>query len=237
MNNSLGISYDSLAIVVGSSGGLGKAFYSTLSKNNYFSEVIGFHRNSAIPLDITKESSVMRVSNTIFNESKRIGLFIDATGFLSDSFFKPEKSYLKLDSNYMNKCFNINTIGPSLLIKHFIPLMLKEKKSIFMTLSARVGSIEDNYLGGWHSYRASKAALNQVIKTTSIELHRNKRSTVCISVHPGTVKTELSKDFIKSNNKLLTPHSSVEKILSQLVNLTINDSGKFIDYNGKSIPF
>ena len=121
------------------------------------------------------------------------------------------------------------------MIKYFCPLMMKEEKSIFASISAKVGSISDNYLGGWYSYRASKAALNQIIKTSSIEQKRFNKNLIMVSVHPGTVNTRLSNPFI-GKRKVQTPSEAAIKIIDLLETLTIEDSGLFFDYN-KNIIF
>ena len=136
----------------------------------------------------------------------------------------------------MKKCFEINTIPTALMIKYFCPLMTKDEKSIFASISAKVGSISDNYLGGWYSYRASKAALNQIIKTSSIEQKRLNKNLIMVSVHPGTVNTRLSNPFI-GKRKVQTPSEAAIKIIDLLETLTLEDSGLFFDYNKNIIPF
>lgn len=136
----------------------------------------------------------------------------------------------------MKKCFEINTVPTALMIKYFSPLMIKDKKSIFATISAKVGSISDNFLGGWYSYRASKAALNQIIKTASIEQKRFNKNLILVSIHPGTVNTKLSRPFI-NKKKVQTPSESARRIIDLLEKLTLEDSGYFLDYNYEIIPF
>ena len=136
----------------------------------------------------------------------------------------------------MKKCFEINTIPTALMIKYFCPIMIKEEKSIFASISAKVGSISDNYLGGWYSYRASKAALNQIIKTSSIEQKRLNKNLIMVSVHPGTVNTRLSSPFV-GKRKVQTPFEAATKIINLLETLTLKDSGLFFDYNKNIIPF
>ena len=132
--------------------------------------------------------------------------------------------------------FFINTIGVALILKHFCPLMDHLNKSFLVCLSARVGSIEDNYLGGWYSYRASKSALNQLIKTASIEFKRKKSNIIFLSLHPGTVDTKLSKPF-SNKKKLFTTSLAAKKILKTLNNASAEQSGSLIDYDGNIIPF
>ena len=122
------------------------------------------------------------------------------------------------------------------MIKYFVPLMAKDEKSIFATISAKVGSISDNFLGGWYSYRASKAALNQIIKTASIEQKRINKKLIIVSIHPGTVSSKLSKPFI-GKKEVQTPEESAKKIINLLENLTTQDSGLLLDYKNDIIPF
>ena len=137
------------------------------------------------------------------------------------------------------KIFSINTIGPTLIGKYFIPLLKKDSPSILSFLSARVGSISDNRIGGWYSYRASKAALNMIIKTLSIEVARNNKNAMIIGLHPGTVDTNLSKPFQGnvSNDKLFTPEYSISKMVEVMNNLSPDDSGNCFAWDGKRIEF
>ncbi|MBF96247.1 MAG: hypothetical protein CMJ13_03350, partial [Pelagibacterales bacterium] len=148
----------------------------------------------------------------------------------------PEKKISEINSNYLLKSFKTNTIGHALVIKYFSPLMNDKNNSVLACLSARVGSISDNYLGGWFGYRASKAALNQIVKSSSIEFSRKKSNLILIAIHPGTVLTELSKPFIKSKN-YFSALESATYILNVIANLKIEDSGNFMDYQGKIIPY
>ena len=136
----------------------------------------------------------------------------------------------------MKKCFEINTIPTALMIKYFCPIMIKEEKSIFASISAKVGSISDNYLGGWYSYRASKAALNQIIKTSSIEQKRLNKNLIMLSIHPGTVDTKLSSPFI-GKKRVQSPAEAANKIINLLESVSSEDSGLFFDYNNNIVPF
>ena len=154
---------------------------------------------------------------------------------MHDTDYFPEKKLENINLAYIKKSFEINTIGPALLIKHIAPLMVASN-SIFACLSAKVGSISDNYLGGWYSYRASKAALNQIIKTASIEFKRKKLNLILVSIHPGTVSTNLSKPFI-GNKKVLTADVAAKNILELMEKLNLNDSGFLLNYKKEIIPF
>ena len=162
-------------------------------------------------------------------------LIIDATGVLQTDALKPEKSWRELDAAQMAQAFAINAIGPALLMKHFLPLLPREGSATFATLSARVGSIGDNRLGGWYSYRASKAALNQLLRTAAIELNRRSPHAICIALHPGTVDTGLSAAFAKNGLDVQTPELAAERLLEIIHQLTPGDSGGFFDYKGEMI--
>lgn len=150
----------------------------------------------------------------------------------------PEKSWRDLSSDNMAEIFAANTIAPSLVAKHFLPLLPRNERSVFAALSARVGSISDNQLGGWYSYRASKAALNQIIKTASIELARTKPNAICLGLHPGTVDTDLSKPFQAnvSEGKLFTPEISASHLLNVISNATPAQSGSLLAWDGSIVP-
>ena len=224
-----------VALVFGVSGGIGGNIYTNLKRKKF--EVYGFSRttnpnnNNIISEKYLKDLSLKFVEKNI-----KIKIFINAIGFLHDNYYSPEKKLQDINQEYMKKCFEINTIPTALMIKYFCPIMIKEEKSIFASISAKVGSISDNYLGGWYSYRASKAALNQIIKTASIEQKRLNKNLIMVSVHPGTVNTKLSSPFI-GKRIVQTPSEAATKIINLLETLTSEDSGLFFDYNKNIIPF
>ena len=222
-------------MVFGVSGGIGSNIYSNLKRKKL--EVYGFSRKTKSDNnDIISEKYLKDLSQKFIEKNIKIKIFINAIGYLHDNYYSPEKKLQDIDIEYMKKCFEINTIPTALMIKYFCPLMMKEEKSIFASISAKVGSISDNYLGGWYSYRASKAALNQVIKTSSIEQKRLNKNLIMVSVHPGTVNTRLSSPFI-GKRKVQTPSEAATKIINLLEKLTLEDSGLFFDYNKNIIPF
>ncbi len=223
-----------IAIVFGVSGSIGGNIYSQLENKNY--KVFGFSRNKNPKSDILNEQYLKDLANTFIEKNIKIKLFINSIGFLHNDEFSPEKKFQDINFEYMKKSFEINTIPTALMIKYFAPLMEKEERSIFATISAKVGSISENFLGGWYSYRASKAALNQIIKTASIEQKRINKKLILVSVHPGTVSTKLSKPFI-GKKEVQTPEESAKKIINLLENLTNQDSGLFLDYKNDIIPF
>ena len=151
---------------------------------------------------------------------------------------QPEKSLRDLSADKFHAIFAANTIFPALAAKHFLPLLHRDKRSVFAALSARVGSISDNRLGGWYAYRASKAALNMIIKNAAIEIERRHKQAIVVGLHPGTVDSDLSKPF-QSNvqqNKLFTPAFSAASLLDVVDRLTLDDSGKCFAWNGQEIP-
>ena len=149
----------------------------------------------------------------------------------------PEKTLKSIDIDFAKKNFLINSIGPALLIKHFAALLDSENKSVFATLSAKVGSISDNGYGGWYSYRASKAALNQLIKTASIEMKVKNKKAVFLALHPGTVKSNLSQPFQKANLKIQEPEESAKHLVKILDSVDQSQTGKFFNWDGSELPW
>ena len=223
-----------VALVFGVSGGIGNSIFSLLKRKNF--KVYGFSRTTEGNNNIISEKYFKVLSHKLIEQNIKIKILINAIGFLHDNYYSPEKKLQDINIDYMKKCFEINTIPSALMIKYLCPLMIKEEKSIFASISAKVGSISDNYLGGWYSYRASKAALNQIIKTSSIEQKRLNKNLIMVSVHPGTVNTKLSSPFI-GKREVQTPSEAATKIINVLENLTLEDSGLLFDYNNNIIPF
>lgn len=237
MPNSLGFQPSGLAVVVGSSGGIGRALLEALEAKEGFARVIGLGRSGPIPIDIVDESSIAQAAGVIAEQGFDLRLVIDATGFLHGRGFTPEKSWAGLDPAHMQHAFAVNAMGPALLMKHLLPLLPRTGRSVFATLSARVGSIGDNALGGWYSYRASKAALNQFVRTASVELRRKRPDAVCVALHPGTVDTGLSQPFGKTGLDVQTAGLAAERILDVVERLTPEQSGGFFDHHGTAIPW
>ena len=192
-----------------------------------------------IKVDTLDEASVAETA-TKCAEAGPIDLVIVATGILHDGDrLQPEKRMHDLDAAAMADVFRINTIAPAILAKHFLPQMRRDGKSAFAAISARVGSISDNRLGGWASYRASKAALNMLIKTLSIEHARTHRDGIVVALHPGTTDTALSKPFQRNvpDGKLFSPDFTSECLLRVLDELTSDDTGGFFAWNGDPIEY
>ena len=227
---------ENIALVIGGTGSIGSAIINEL-KNQNFTKIISLGRSSNPPLDLLDESSIKKAADFIKNQPGSLCLLFDATGILhnEDQNQMPEKTYKNIDLTFMKKNFEINVMGPALIMKYFLPLLDTDQKSIFATLSAKVGSISDNRYGGWYSYRASKAALNQMIKTASIELKMKNKNAVCVAIHPGTVTSKLSKPFQKDNLKIQSNEESAKNIVQVMTNLKINDSGLFFDWSGDII--
>ena len=191
-------------------------------------------RSSTPPLDLLDEASIAAAAALC---GRDLTLVIDATGFLHDAEFQPEKSLRQLDPVNLARSFALNATGPALLMKHFLPLLARDERAVFATLSARVGSISDNRIGGWYAYRASKAALNQLVRTAAIELGRTRPHAICVALHPGTVDTGLSGPFAKSGLDVQTPDAAAARLLAVIAGLTQERSGTLIDQNGLMIPF
>lgn len=230
-----------LAVVIGAGGGIGAALLAQLQQGGAFGTVIGLGRSTDIALDLQNEASVAAAAQAISQLCEQSGaqlrLLVVASGFLHGDAGQPERSWSHLDAGYLAHVFAINTIGPALVMKHFLPLMAKQGRCVAAFLSARVGSISDNALGGWYGYRASKAALNQLVKTAAIELTRRNKSSLCVSLHPGTVATALSQPFAKTGLNVRPASEAAADLLRVLSALEAADTGTLVDYQGTTLPF
>ena len=162
---------------------------------------------------------------------------IDATGFLHVDHQGPEKSWRQLDAVNLARSFALNAIGPALIMKHVLPRLPRSGKAVFATLSARVRSIGDNRLGGWYSYRASKAALNQLVRTAAVELARRSPDALCIALHPGTVATALSAPFAVPGLEVHSPAAAARHLLAVVDQLASDANGGFFDWRGQRVPW
>lgn len=225
------------AVIIGASGGIGAAVEAELSEDRRFAEVVGLARDRSPPMDLTNEASIEAAARSLKASGGDIRLIFVATGYLHGDGFAPEKSWRRLTPEGLARSFQANAIGPALLMKHFLPLLPKAGKSLFAALSARVGSIGDNDLGGWYGYRASKAALNQLIRTAAIELARARPDAACVALHPGTVATRLSEPFAKSGLHVRPPAEAARDLLSVVDRLSAKDTGRFFDHAGTPIPW
>ena len=230
--------------IIGSSGAIGRAFLDAYIADKEISNIYSISRTEVelnderiihINIDVTDEVSVKAAASKI--GENRLDKLIVATGILHTELFGPEKSIKDIKIENFVKIFSVNAFGPALIGKYFLPLMKKDKKSIAAFLSARVGSISENKLGGWYAYRASKSALNQIIKNFSIEAKRTNPTGIIIGLQPGTVKSKLSEPFQKNvkKGKLLLPKDSVKSLIRVIENVMQNDSGKIFDWKGEEI--
>lgn len=227
---------NNIAVVIGNSGSIGSAIEKELSDQG-FKNIIGFNRSSNPRLDLLNEETIAQSAQFIKDKDIPVSLVFDATGLLHDDNNMPEKTYKNIDQIFMRKNFEINVMGPALIMKYFLPLLDKEEKSIFASISAKVGSISDNRYGGWYSYRASKAALNQMIKTASIEMKMKNQNAICLAIHPGTVESKLSKPFQKNDLTIQSPQESASNIFKILTSSTSKDTGSFYNWDGKIIDW
>ncbi|MEL6568948.1 MAG: SDR family NAD(P)-dependent oxidoreductase [Pseudomonadota bacterium] len=232
-------------MVFGTSGGIGRELARQLAERSA-EPVFGVSRSEApnvpgvTPLraDLTNETALAKVATTL-SEAGEVTLAIVATGLLSDGdALQPEKTYKQQSWAAFEAVFAANTIGPALAAKHIMPLMPRKGRAVFAALSARVGSISDNRMGGWHAYRASKAALNMLIRNYAIEIGRRNDQFIAVGLHPGTVDTGLSKPFQGNvpDKKLFTPEYSASALLDVVDALTPDQSGNVYDYAGKVVP-
>ena len=219
------------ALIIGATGGIGAALADALDASG--ATVTRLSRRSDPPLGLTDEPGIAAAAAALATQS--FDLLILASGTLHTATVGPEKSWRQLDAATLTDSFAVNAIGPMLVARHFLPLTAPTATLAF--LSARVGSISDNRLGGWYGYRASKAALNQFVRTLSIELARTRPQMTAVALHPGTVDTALSAPFQRnaSPGKLFTPAISAAHLLAVIAALTSADSGRLIDWAGEPI--
>ena len=225
-----------VAVVFGAGGGIGSALLDRLRAGGAFTTVLGFGRATEPAIDLLDEASLKRAVEAAAAHGD-IRLAIDATGFLHDGQAMPEKSWRELDGDRLSHAFAVNAVGPALLMKHLLPRLPRRGRAVFATLSARVGSIGDNALGGWYAYRASKAALNQLVRTAAVELRRTRPDAVCVALHPGTVDTGLSRPFARAGLEAQPPALAAERLLTVVDGLTAAGSGGFFDQRGAPVPW
>jgi NAD(P)-dependent dehydrogenase (short-subunit alcohol dehydrogenase family) len=222
------------ALVIGARGGIGAAFMAHLQADPRCAQLQGLHRRSQPPIDYADEACIAAAAAALHG-GPPLNLLIIATGVLHGPGFKPEKRLADLNYSAMEAVFRANVLGPALVLRHFSPLLCKQR-SLLAVLSAKVGSIEDNRLGGWASYRASKAALNMVLKTAAIELRRSHPGAVLAALHPGTVKSALSRPF-RGDEIGRDPAEAAAQMLAALDGLQADDSGSCISYSAQRLPW
>ncbi|MBX3594934.1 SDR family NAD(P)-dependent oxidoreductase [Sphingomonas sp.] len=229
----------SSAVVIGATGGIGAAFADLLDEEEGHRKVWRFGRSltGEAHLDLADEASIAAAAAHVASGPPP-SLILIATGILGEGARGPEKALRDLDPDWLARMFAINTIGPALVAKHFLPLLPRNGTPVFAALSARVGSISDNHLGGWHGYRASKAALNMLIRNFAIDASRHNDRSIVIGLHPGTVDTKLSEPFrgTLAPGKLFAPDRAVLQLLDVIEGLKPADSGKCFAWDGTEIP-
>ncbi len=245
------------ALIIGSNGGIGLAFVKQLLKDETFTKIYATYRNRdssselialennypnrlvCLSMDITDELQVSEVVKQISVEIDKLHLVINCVGLLHDGSLQPEKSLKQINSEHLMRYFQVNSIGAVLLAKHLLPLFRHSDRSIFASISAKIGSIGDNQLGGWYGYRASKAALNMFMRTVAIEYSRKSPKTIVVTLHPGTTNTRLSKPFQKNvpADKLFPVERTVNQLLGVIEKLEKGDSGQFFSWDGSELPW
>lgn len=231
--------------VLGASGGIGGALASQLAARGDVAQVHAGSRSGAVPrhakirpfrFDLADEASIAAAAAAI---GAPLDLVIVATGTLHRADGTgPEKSFRALDAAGMAELYAVHAIGPALVAKHFLPLLARDRRAVFAALSARVGSISDNRLGGWHSYRAAKAALNMLVRNFAIEMGRTNPRAIVAALHPGTVDTALSRSFQKNvaPDRLFSAETSAAHLLAVIGALTPAQSGRVFAWDGSEIP-
>ncbi|KYC35891.1 cell-cell signaling protein [Scytonema hofmannii PCC 7110] len=255
------------ALIVGASQGIGFGFVKTLLQDDRIAKIYATYRQpdsaselltladkycdkpgtacakgdrlTCLSMDITDESQIADVVQKIRTEVQQLHLVINCVGMLHESSLEPEKSLRQINPEHLMRYFQVNSIGSVLLAKHLLPLFRHKERSVFASISAKVGSIGDNQLGGWYGYRASKAALNMFLRTVAIEYGRTSPKTIVVTLHPGTTDTRLSKPF-QANvppEKLFSVERTVTQLLSVIEQLEEDDSGKFFSWDGSQLPW
>jgi NAD(P)-dependent dehydrogenase (short-subunit alcohol dehydrogenase family) len=238
-----------IAVVVGVGGGIGRALADQLSQDNAYDRVVGLSRHPPegwadgarqiwMPADILDEAALASAAAAIAALGKPARIIV-ATGLLKGEGVAPEKSMSALSAGALTTLFAVNAVGPALVAKHFLPLTPRDRPSLFAALSARVGSIGDNHLGGWHGYRASKAALNMLIRTLALENQRRRLLGICVALHPGTVDTPLSAPFNAAvpASRLFSPERSAAALMAVMDGLGPAANGGFFAWDGSQIPW
>lgn len=193
-----------------------------------------------VSVKVTEESEISGLCDKIKQEQGNhcLDFVINCTGFLHQANFGPEKSLKDINKAQLLEYFEVNSIVTPLLAKYLKPLFKQQSASCFAVLSAKVGSIGDNALGGWYGYRASKSALNMFLKNIAIEFKRHKMGTIVLTIHPGTTQTDLSSPFLEHiQHKVWSPEDTAQHILEVMNDSTIEQSGQFFNWDGKSLPW
>ncbi|HEY9694431.1 MAG TPA: SDR family NAD(P)-dependent oxidoreductase [Oculatellaceae cyanobacterium] len=240
------------ALIVGASQGIGLEFVRQFLQNNHAQRIYATYRNPqaeiltisdprlrCLQMDITEEAQIDTVVQEIKAETATLNYVINCVGVLHEGTMQPEKSLRQLNAEQLIRYFQVNSIGAVLLAKHVQPLFKHQQRSIFATISAKVGSIGDNHLGGWYGYRASKAALNMFMRTTALEYKRSCPRAIVVTLHPGTTDTQLSQPFQRNvpPEKLFSVERTVGQLLVVIDQLKESDSGEFFSWDGDRLPW
>lgn len=243
------------ALIVGASQGIGLGFVKQLLSDDRLDRVFATYRHPAtagalldltehpkltcLSLEATEEGEIAQTAAKIQAQAPTLEVVINCVGILHAGDLQPEKSLRQIDAEQLLRYFQVNSIPSALLAKHLQPLLKKSDRSVFATISAKIGSIEDNRLGGWYGYRASKAALNMLLKTIAIEYSRKNPQTIVVALHPGTTDTRLSAPF-QGNvppEKLFSVERTVNQLLAIIDSLSAADNGSFFSWDGSRLPW
>ena len=233
------------ALIFGATGAIGRSLAHQLSADHTVTAIVRTPMadvpddiNHIVETDFT-EASLHGIKTRLAETATHFELIINTIGLLHNDFVKPEKNLANVNTLQLQAYFNNNSIIPALLIKHFYTLLPKNERGVFATLSAKVGSIGDNQLGGWYGYRASKAALNMLIKTASIEIARTHKQAAIIAIHPGTTIGPLSAPYTKNTpaDKLFSSSLTAKRIYNVLKEITHTDTGHFFNWSGDKLPW
>lgn len=223
------------AVVIGATGALGSAMVDQLQADPRCAQVLALSRSSTPAIDFHDEATIAQAAEQLHAQGP-MHLVLVATGQLHGPHGQPEKRLAQLNYAQLTASFQVNTLGPALVLAHFAPLLARRERSLLAVLSAKVGSIGDNRLGGWYSYRAAKAALNMLVKTAAIEVARTHPLAVLTALHPGTVDSPLSAPF--GGAQIGRPASLAgADLLRVLDGLPTEESGSFWAYNGERLPW
>jgi len=251
MSHHFGLTAPVRAVIIGGRGGIGAAFTAAVLADHPDNTVLATSRDPAwvaehlAPraarrrVDITAEADVEALAAHITTEGWAPNLIINTAGLLHDGSLQPERTIRRLDPADLRRSFDVNALGVALLLKHLLPLVPRKERAVIASLSARIGSIGDNRLGGWYSYRAAKAAQNMLLKTASIEAKRRWPELIVAALHPGTVASELSAPFQRSvpAHKLFAPEHAVAQLSAVISGLRAENSGEFYAYDGEPIEW